>query len=387
MRGDLWGEVGSRTRTGILADFSEGYSIKNYSRMRIDKQERLGQAQAIIRIEKFVTFLLRKNGPAYRFKVRKEFEFTETRIGKRLRKILHLNHLFDSDHVYSEKPSAFIRACRQASLMPGFKLIKPVRNQYEADLAYAEMMNFIVDMIRKLAAEKWFKRCVHDRHYQASCNGKSAARYVADVLNYYARTLIVRLDLGYVGGEAASVTIDRIWSDLNDFIDLLYRRPLFEHLVGHMWSLEQGDDGKGYHVHLVLFFNGSEVCRDIKMGHRIGREIWEEEITQGRGNFYNCNAHKDRYSYVGIGMIHRDNADECMKAIRCLQYLPKSGEFLVRDDQYLRIKPKALMHTFATGQAPDVREKKRGRPAAPAPWFDAWEKTGKINPESEAVSV
>lgn len=376
--GDTWNENGRRARTTLLMDFHQKADLKMYNRLKLDKQERVGEAEALIQIEGFVARVLRGNGQAYEFK-KNSAEFTETRLGKALRHIYPLSILFDSKHFYSEKPSLFLRACLQARSMSELKLFKAVRDPKAVDVRYAETMNLVIELIRKGATEEWFKRGGSNRRYQQRCNGMKAARYVADVLRHKAKTEIVRLDAGYVGGETASVSIVQAHSDFHDLIGLLEWHPAFKHLIGYMWSIEQGEDGKGYHMHLVLFFDGSKVCRDIAIGNFIGRELWVRRVSRGRGNFYNCNMHKQKYKYVGIGTIHRNNEEQCRNAVRCLQYLPKGGEFLDRDDQYLRIKHLAKMHTFDTGFAPEIAEKRRGRPASVSPWFKRWREDGKID--------
>lgn len=370
MFNDTWDEQGNRTRSGLLADFNQSPDLKMFNRLRVVRQDQPSQSEAIIRIERFVDFVINHKGPAYKFNGRGSTSLSETRIGRRLRKAFPLHFLFGSMHSYSGKPAVFLRACWQVLRMYGFGMKKAVRSRHDVDMKYAEVMNLIVETIRKLAGEDWFMRAESDRRYQSSQNGLKAAQYVAAVLNHYARTEVVRLDFGYVGGASAMVTIDRAWADLGDFLQLLDWHPYFEHMTGYMWSIEQGED-KGFHMHLVFFFNGSEVCRDIVKGNLIGQELWVDRITLGRGTYYNCNMHKDRYvDTVGIGTINRHDSKKCMNAIRCLQYLPKGGEFLGRDDQYLRIKHKDRMHTFGTGQLPVVEETRRGRPAAPATWFN-----------------
>lgn len=376
--GNNWNESGKRVRAKVLMDFNQKPDLNMYSRLRIGSNERVGEAEALIDIEKFVTRVLRGKGQAYDFKKRSD-EFTETRLGKALRHIYPVSFLFSSKHFYSEKPELFLLACLQARTIADLKMSKAVRDPKAVDLKYAETMNLIVELIRMGATEEWFKRGGRDRRYQQLCNGKKAARYVADVLRHKARTEIVRVDVGYMGGETANVSIAQAHSDFHDLIGLLEWHPRFKHLIGYMWSIEQGADGKGYHMHLVLFFDGSEVCRDIAIGNFIGRELWEKRISMGRGNFYNCNMHKAKYKYIGIGTIHRSNEEQCRNAIRCLQYLPKGGEFLGRDDQYLRIKHLERMHTFDTGFAPEVADNRRGRPAPDSPWFKMWKTDGKID--------
>lgn len=376
--GDAWSDEGNRARTKLLIDFNQNAGFEIFNRLVLGDRKRLGEAEALIKIERFVTRVLRGNGPAYVFK-KKSAEFTETKLGKALRHIYPLSFLFDSHHFFSEKPSLFLSACLRATTLSGFNLSKAVRDPNAMGVQYAETMNLIIELIRKGATEEWFKRWGRDRRYQQQCNGMKAARYVAAILRHIARTEIVRLDVGYVGGETASVSIVQAHSDFHDLIGLLEWHPAFRHLIGYMWSIEQGEDGKGYHMHLVLFFDGSKVCRDIAIGNYIGRELWEKRVSRERGNFYNCNMHKEEYKYVGIGTIHRNNEEQCRNAVRCLQYLPKGGEFLDRDDQYLRIKHLARMHTFDTGFAPEIAEKRRGRPAPDAPWFEKWKSDMKID--------
>jgi hypothetical protein len=371
MHGNLWSDEGKTTRTKVLADFDQAENEKQFNRLKVYASDFPSQAEALIRIERFVDYVLANDAPAYKYKRRLGYEFSETRVGRRARKTFPLHFLFDSKHFYSEKPLAFLRACQQIGRLYEFRDMKRVRNRYEVDARYAEIMNLLIDTIRHLAKEEWFKRVARDRRYQASCNGEKAASYTAEVLNYYARSEIVRLDFGYTGGAAAPVKIERAWHDFHDFLQLLEFHPLFKKMTGYIWSIEQGAD-KGFHMHVAFFFDGSEVCQDIVVAKLIGEELWVDRVTQGWGTYYNCNRHKERYDKVGIGTIHRDNEEECLNAIRCMQYLPKGGEFLDRDDQYLRIKHKERMHTFGTGQAPDILAKRRGRPAAPAPWLDAF---------------
>lgn len=369
MFGDMWSGQGNKARTRLLNDFDQAPDPKKYKRLSLNRREILGQAESLIRIERFVDYVLRSKSPACKFRKKAGAEFSETRVGKRLRKLYPLHHNFGSRHVYSEKPAVFLRACWQANRILRFSVVKPVRDPYSIDLAYAEAMNFIVDEIRCRAKENWFKREATLRRYNARRNGIGTAKYIAAVINLYARTEIIRLDFGYVGGASSLVSIDRVWSDFSDFLDLFDYHPLFEHMTGYVWSIEQGED-KGFHIHLALLFNGSEVCQDIVKAKLIGEQLWVDRITQGMGTYYNCNLHKYRYDEVGIGTIHRNNAEECRNAIQFLQYLPKGGKFISRDDQYLRIKNKATMRTFGRGHAPEIKQTRAGRPVSRDPCLE-----------------
>ena len=68
---------------------------------------------------------------------------------------------------------------------------------------------------------------------------------------------------------------------------------------------------RGYHCHLLIIYNGSLHRNDGYLGQEIG-ELWQEKITNGEGEFYNCNQskHKQRYKQegtLGIGMIPRED--------------------------------------------------------------------------------
>lgn len=115
-------------------------------------------------------------------------------------------------------------------------------------------------------------------------------------------------------------------------------------------AIEQGKIN-GFHIHGIFLFDGSRSCRDVHKGFEIGG-LWQE-ITNGLGKYENCNAQKDKYRDLGIGMIHRDVPHEFANAVRVSQYLTK-------DTQYLRMKP-AGRRVFGTGVAPDPSTK-RGRP-------------------------
>lgn len=367
MNSDLWDKAGKKTRATILADFKQKAGIAALDGLGPKGGYPISQAEALINIEKFVDAVLRSKQPAYTFKGAVRPEVLITGIGKHLRDVIPLAGMFDDEHDYSEKPTLFLRACWLIERLFNHKLTRMFRRNARANLQYAEAMNWIVDLIRSEAKNDWFRRCIHDRHYETACKGKSLAEYTADVLKYCSKTLIVRLDLGYSGGSSSSVTIKRVFQDKEDLISLMESHKLFEHLTGYGWSVEQGED-KGFHIHMVFFLNGSEVRQDITIGDLIGEKLWREGVTLGRGTFYNCNKHKNKYERLGIGMIHRNSSEECANAIHCTQYLSKSGPFQERDDQYLRIRP-ARGRVFGTGQAPDVTARRRGRPAPDAPWL------------------
>ena len=83
------------------------------------------------------------------------------------------------------------------------------------------------------------------------------------------------------------------------------KSTLFANLKGYIWKLEWGP-GKGIHYHLIFFFDGSQVLKDAYLAQQIGK-YWTEVITKGSGLYWNCNASKDQYRELGIGVIRADD--------------------------------------------------------------------------------
>ncbi|MBV7515967.1 inovirus-type Gp2 protein, partial [Pseudomonas sp. PDM25] len=83
---------------------------------------------------------------------------------------------------------------------------------------------------------------------------------------YYYQTVQLRL------------RVERVFDDLDRMTAEHERNPIFDHLLGYICAVEQGDD-RGYHIHAAYFFNGNEVCRDVYKAQQIG-DLWAR-ITQG----------------------------------------------------------------------------------------------------------
>ncbi|MCF5050010.1 inovirus Gp2 family protein, partial [Pseudomonas simiae] len=112
------------------------------------------------------------------------------------------------------------------------------------------------------------------------------------MLERYARTCVIRVDLYYRAEAQARLRVERVFDDLRRLIAERERNLIFESETGYICSVEQGED-RGYHIHAAFFFNGAEVSADIHKAKRIG-ELWER-ITCGQGCYNNCNLDKDTY--------------------------------------------------------------------------------------------
>lgn len=182
---------------------------------------------------------------------------------------------------------------------------------------------------------------------QEKVNTKKLEIYMRQMLNHYSRLLIVRVDLGYSKDTIHLVSIETFYKHLKKIRELIGKKEsCFEELEGNVIALEQGHD-RGYHVHLLLMFDGSKRCKDTHIGQLVG-EKWQN-ITSGLGSYYNCNnlQHKKKQKdlgRLGIGMIHRRNPKEVHNAISASLYLTQPD----KENQHLRVKLHK-MKTFTHG--------------------------------------
>lgn len=355
MNRDQWEKAYRRSRTAILDEYQKEKELELIDAIQEEDEAFKGEASVLILMEKLVERVAQGEGAAYEidFQPNGRGRVRETTLGRRLRRLIRYIGFFDTAHEYSEGPLAFLDACWMLSSVFGDSLSEIALESQPLSLRHAEMLNHIAERIRMSTREYWYQRGVSDRRWTATRRAGVMEEYTERLLRYYARLLIVRLDLQYRKEARVSLTIDQVYAHLDHLMYLKDWHPAFEGLVGYAWVIEQGDRD-GYHLHVVFYFDGSKVCRDISKGFQIG-ELWSYDITKGMGYVENCNARKDRYAAVGIGMIHRDNPEECQNAIMALRYLGK-------DTQSLRMKPWGRRE-FDHGNPPD-EALKRGRPPA-----------------------
>lgn len=98
------------------------------------------------------------------------------------------------------------------------------------------------------------------------------------------------------------------------------------------------------HFHLIVFYKGSKRCKDVYLVKALG-EYWEK-ITDNRGNYWNCNANKDDYWRLGIGMLARDDAEK--RKILTEDVV----SYLVKSEQSLRAKKLGKGKCFVRGIMP-----------------------------------
>ena len=302
----------------------------------------LSQSKASIRIEELINAITKTDEPAFYITLNKGGyeQATPSSLSERFNDIRQFINSFSDNYTYSEHLHVFKTACQDINLelYPlGPTCLDATGTHY---LSFHQSMNTLVRRIRDLTGTLDYRRKAVTRRYQAKKNTARLDQYVNAVLKRYSRTVVVRVDLHYLGFLDRLLRIEDLYADLTTLIRARERDPIFKHETGYAWSVEQGVD-KGFHVHMAFFFNGSHVRNDWNKAKEIGN-LWEQ-ITGKRGYYFNCNADKSRYGKnIGVGPVQRADAQACQNVVNAMRYLAK-------DDQHLRLKP-AGARTFGTGQ-------------------------------------
>lgn len=300
-------------------------------------QTSLSQSDIAIRIEQLVKVIEQYDIPAFRFSVLRSGheKILPTRLSLYLNDIQQMIDLFDehSRYRYSEHLQAFWEACQHIGIERS--PVGPVclNEERTAYLDHRRSMNLLVVRIRQLTREQWYRRKKSDRRYQARDQESRITEYTDSVLDRYARTVVVRVNLYYHKASQARQCVEQVFDDLDKFVAERERNPIFKYETGYICAVELGQD-RGYHIHAAFFFNGAEVYRDIYKARQIGG-LWGL-VTRGRGYFDSCNQDKDKYQdRLGIGVILRNDRE-----IR--EHVRYAMHYLVKDDQPLRLKPGGL---------------------------------------------
>jgi hypothetical protein len=180
--------------------------------------------------------------------------------------------------------------------------------------------------------------------------------YIDAFVNCYARLTIIRLDLHLrLAPQQINFTRDLL-ADMIMFWGK-FRRELYEskaipNPMGFVGSLEHGHY-RGFHFHVLLIYDGSKYQKDIRISQLIG-EHWKNKITNGRGDYHNCNAtDPSGYKYYGVGRVDHWNTDKISNLKLAARYLAKTDYSLqaVIDNN----------RTFFRGNMPQPK-KNMGRP-------------------------
>ncbi|MFL1553644.1 hypothetical protein ACI77I_32070, partial [Pseudomonas sp. D47] len=222
-------------------------------------QHLLSQSDIAIQIERLVQAIQRTNSVA--FKITHSplagERVQSTRLTRYFDHIQKMVALFDEGYPYdfSEHLQVFWDACQDIGLERspvGLTCLSDDETRY---LGTEEMLNVLTDRIRYLTSKKWFKRKGSDRRFQALDQQERISECVDQVLDAHRSVVVIRLDLHYSSISKYRQRVEDVFADLDRLSREIERNPIFDHLIWHICSVEQGEE-RGYHVHTAFFFDG-----------------------------------------------------------------------------------------------------------------------------------
>jgi hypothetical protein len=270
-------------------------------------------------------------------------------------------------HEFNPYIHVFISNVINCNLMESLHDLEALRkpnNLYQVGLD-CEMMDWMnrmrafVFQVRQDVHSETFKSVIYNANRASKKNHEGLMRYIDSLFEHYYQLVGVRIDLGYRKGNIIKCHDDilqKYWEAKQDFQRLLNnakKNRLFQYLVGYVWTLEYGPD-KGFHYHLILFFDGSQVRQDVTLGIMVG-DYWVNTITGNRGVYWNCNDNKDDYFECGIGSVHYSDSIK-------RNYLKNAAAYLIKVDHYARMLTPDKGRTFGRGEILPPRAHKVGRP-------------------------
>lgn len=171
--------------------------------------------------------------------------------------------------------------------------------------------------------------------------------------------LIVRFDLHYrVNGRDPSA--EDIEADVQELAKVQKCRERFHRSIdrklgtalrGFAFCLEYGQHRR-WHYHYLVFVDPSYTDDDVALVETF-RKTWRE-VTDGQGELYNVNAHKNRHRYQAVGFVDANDENVLVGLRAIASYFTLAG-------LYVQLKLPKRVKTFGKGRFP-APQAKPGRP-------------------------
>lgn len=264
-------------------------------------------------------------------------------------------------HQFNPYLDLFVRHAEERNLFDLQRMVNHVTD--DEVVRCVDVLTGFVDDVRKEAHSTKFKKRLNDFKRSANKNYRELLLYIKALFERYSRLLVLRIDFGYRKVQSwpneteVSVSYQEVRKHREELFKYLAKDLPFDCLAGYAWKLEYGLD-KSYHIHAMIFLDGSKVREDVTIARMIG-EHWgaADGVTGGKGLYFNCNAFKENYKSCGIGMINYHD-DESHEGLR------KAAVYMTKPDYYIRMVAPGNGRTFGKGIMPEPKTSMRGRPRA-----------------------
>lgn len=325
-------------------------------------------------IHEFVRQVLSKEAAGFYVTVKKNGDkrIVPLALGKRF---YHLMNNFMGRIPEGSQPAGFVGLFRDCciELKLYYNPFGNTGNYHRPGKNGAELFNALLELLRKRARND--TRCERYLNFADDFDldeQKGIVQYFDNLFLDYSKILVLRVDLGYQADEADKINFERAHRDIQRFINIRRWYACFQHSIGYVIGRERGTgsvdenggNGRGYHFHCFLFFDGQQERDDVDLAKKT-IDFWrrivnprgtpENELTKAWA--FNCNL-KARYSgywYNGIGMVQQSDELKRWHMISAVLYLTKRTQGLGDD-----VPPGT--RSLTKGQHKPRMFERRGRP-------------------------
>lgn len=298
----------------------------------------------LLKVEELVNLITSSNQPGFSIKEIRNGKPILIRhpLAKYFESLTELFELVSSEYEYSPNVELFFKSCFKLEL--GNEYLRNPLAYGNRPILQFEIYNELIDLIRTESKTQKFRSIVASQRYKSTHRLKSSRVLIDKVFDSCASVEVLRIDFSYKYPEAENVTAEQARADLKRFLNnRRHNRALFKYCLTYIWKLEWGPD-KGYHYHLIFFYNGRYVCNDSYWSNQLCK-YWEA-VTSGIGRSYDCNREKDRYIRRGIGTITRKNAAKRKILVEDVV------DYLTKTDQCLQLKKLGKDRCYGQGKPP-----------------------------------
>lgn len=157
-------------------------------------------------------------------------------------------------------------------------------------------------------------------------NEQRLCELIAALFACHSRLTVLRVDMSYTEYDSPYIDYQTARGHREQLCHAFTTHPLFNQLVGFAWKLEW-QPKKGFHYHVLMFFDGHQCQEDVILAQRIG-ELWSQAITMGQGLYYNCNRNaENHYYYNAMGRIDYHDVEKQHGLYELAEYLTKVDEY------------------------------------------------------------
>jgi hypothetical protein len=306
----------------------------------------------LLKIEDLVNLITSNDLPGFSIKEIRNGKPILTRhpLAKYFKLITELFELVSSEYGYSPNVELFFESCFKLEL--GKEYLSNPLAYGNRPIRQFEIFNELIELIRTKSRTQKFRSRVASQQYKSTYRLESSKELIDEVFENYASVEVLRIDFSFKYPDAEHITAEQARAYFKRFLNnRRHNKSLFKYFLTYIWKLEWGPD-KGYHFHLIFFYNGRYVCNDSYWSNQLCK-YWEE-VTGGIGQSYDCNRDKDRYIRRGIGTITRKN-DSKRKIL-----LEDVVGYLTKTDQCLQLKKLGKDRCYGMGKVPE--KSNAGRP-------------------------